>query len=310
MRRGLLAIAVCLGLAGPAFADCAGGSTSPLGAFQLTRLGGKIFFQARELALDFDGSPVAYGVRDQGQENICAGLAPSSGSCRGKFRGVCYPVCQSTFAAWSRSGADPSALGRTMCSVGLGGGGCSVPKVRLQSSPAQDWFVSETSLKTSPEAGPANAAWLQGQSAQLDPAKVRYLVVPSGLRRAPWNVGFGDVGIAVNAVTGEQVAFIVGDGGGLGEGSVSLLSDLRPHDPPALKAARSALGETVMRYKSGIAGDFRFVIFPGSAERVAGAANVTTHSASGLPKWIETKAKALYRDTSSKDEVLACSLRR
>lgn len=308
MKRVILTIAVCLGLFGPAFADCKGGSTSALGDFQVTRLDGKVFFRTRELELDFDGSPIAYGVRDQGQENICAGLAPNSGVCRGKFRGACYPVCRNTFAAWSQGGANPATLGKTMCSVGLGGSGCSVPQGRLQSAPAQDWFVSETSLKTSPEKGPATGAWLQGQAAQLDPSTVRYLVIPSSLRGAPWNLGFGDVGVAVNAVTGEQVPFILGDGGGLGEGSVSLLASLRPQNPPRLTEVRSALGENVMRYTSGISGDFRFVIFPGSAQRVAGSKTVMALPASQLPQWIETTATTLFRDKSSKTEVLACSV--
>lgn len=46
------------------------------GSTQAVRLGEKIFSRTSGLELDFDGNPHAYGVRDQGQENICVGLAP------------------------------------------------------------------------------------------------------------------------------------------------------------------------------------------------------------------------------------------
>jgi len=64
----------------------------------------------------------------------------------------------------------------------------------------------------------------------------------------------GDVGVAFSGRTGEPVPFIVGDGGGLGEGSLSLLAALRPNRPPRLSRTTSALGEPVMRYRSGVGG--------------------------------------------------------
>ena len=270
----------------------------------------RLFFGVGELALDFDGSPVAYGVRDQGQENICVGLAPSTGACRGKFQGACYHVCQQTFATWSRSGKPTSAIADTMCSVGLGGGNCSAPDVRLQLTPHQDFFVSETSLKTSPITGPLNAAWIRGQAAQLDPAQIRYLVLPGSLMKAPFRVHLGDVGVAYNVANGIGIPFIVGDGGGLGEGSVSLLKALLPSDPPNLTKGMSALGEPVDRYKAGITGDFRFVIFKGSASLVQGSVQTTQRNAAELPNWIDQTAKALLYNRSTYAEVKACSAHR
>jgi hypothetical protein len=311
-HRALACLLAALTVAsGAGAATCPGGKTGTVGtgdnAHAVTRLDKQVFFSVKSLALDFDGSPEAYGVRDQGQENICVGLAPASGPCRGKFRGACYKVCRDTFAAWSRQSGDPKRLGDTMCSVGLGGSSCSKPEARLQSSPREAWFVSETSLKTSPKSGPANAAWLQGQAAQLDPKTVRYLVVPSSLRTAPWNVQFGDVGVAVNAAGGEPIPFIVGDGGGLGEGSLALLSALKTAAPPSLTKDVSALGEPVMRFKSGVSGDFRFVIFKDTATLAQGSQRLTIHTAETLPTWVDETAAQALKVRSSKAQILACS---
>lgn len=309
-RRAFVAAIITLGLVSQAVAACPGGRTETIGSgdnkHAVTRLDKQVFFSISDLALDFDGSPEAYGVRDQGQENICAGLAPSSGPCRGKFRDACYKVCRDTFAAWSRTGGDPKRIGDTMCSVGLGGSGCSKPEARLQSSPREAWFVSETSLRTSPKSGAADAAWLRGQAAQLDPKAIRYLVVPSTLRTAPWGVRFGDVGMAINAAGGEPIPFIVGDGGALGEGSVSLLGALEPSSPPRLTQHLSALGEPVMRYRSGIAGDFRFVIFKDTAALAQGSSRLTTVTADKLANWIDETASAALKARSSKAQILAC----
>lgn len=310
--RGSMSAAALMALtiAGEAGAACPGGRTETLGkdqnTFTVTRLDNQIFFAVSSLALDFDGSPEAYGVRDQGQENICAGLAPSSGACRGKFRGSCYKVCHETFATWSRQSGDPGRLGDTMCSVGLGGGECSEPDVRLQASPRQTWFVSETSLRTSPKSGPTDPAWLRSQDAQLDPKVIRYVVVPLALREAPWGVRFGDVGVAVNAAGGEPIPFVVGDGGGLGEGSLALLSALKPSAPPRLTTSVSALGEPAMRYRSGVTGDFRFVIFKDTAVLATGSSRLTTLTAEKLPAWVDQTATQAPKTQSSLAVILAC----
>lgn len=296
-------------VSGAAQATCPAGATvaKVTKKTSAVRSGGKIYFRTSGLQLDFDGSPRAYGVRDQGEENICVGLAPSDPPCRGKYRGTCYPVCQSTFAKWSRTSGDPARIGDTMCSVGLGGSECSKPDVRLQDAPNQDWFVSETSLKTGSPSGSNTAAWLRGQAAQLDPAKIRYLVAPGSLMKPPWNARLGDVGIAFNGDTKQPIPFIVGDGGGLGEGSVSLLAALRPDKPPKLKKVRSALGEDVMRYTSGVDGNFQFVIFTGTASNAAGSNHVTSRPASELNDWIDATAKNVFQNASSVAEVASCS---
>ena len=287
---------------------CPGAKNSTIGKnprMKVVELPGRLFFGVRELALDFDGSPHAYGARDQGQENICAGLAPIAPPCRGKFRGPCYKVCQTTFASWSRSGGDPANLGKTMCSVGLGGAECSLPHVRFQRAPYQSYFVSETSLKVSPTSHLTAKFWQQEQAAQLNPAAIRYLVVPSALIKQ--GISFGDVGIAMDARSRTSVPFIVGDGGGLGEGSVSLLADLRPTNPPQLQAGVSALGERVMRYKQGLTGDFRFVIFPHTASLVPGTRNVATQTSVELPAWIKSLALATFAKRTNEAEVLRCA---
>ncbi len=295
----------------PAFGACPGSSVVKIGKaspIAVALLNQSVFFRTSTLALDFDGSPRAYGVRDQGYENICVGLAPSTGSCRGKYRGSCYKVCQQTFAAWSRSGAPLKALSNTMCSVGLGGDRCSIPDLQLQNAPSQDWFVSETSLKTSPSAGTIDRAWLRSQGAQLDAAQIRYLVVPSVLMASPWNVRFGDVGIAFAGADGTPIAFVVGDGGNLGEGSEALLTALEPTSPPKPKQVVSALGENVPKYKSGLSGDFRFVIFGGTASLVTGRRNVTTLSADVLQSWVDKTAGHAFK-TTDRATVLACTLK-
>lgn len=148
----------------------------------------RAFFRLRSLALDFDGRSVAYGKRDQGQENICVGLAPNSGECLGRSGGArrrpasAAPGCaQQVFSAWARAGSDVGTLGKTMCAVRLGGGGCSMPHVRLQESPHADFLVSETSLKVGPDTGAPPKGWAARQAAQVDPGAVNYTVAPTGL---------------------------------------------------------------------------------------------------------------------------------
>jgi hypothetical protein len=308
-------LAVLAGLAAMAAANVASGACPAqpvaVGRAAVTLVGDRVFFGVRELELDFDGDARAYGVRDQGREDICVGLAPlAPPACRGKFTGACYPVCRQAFAAWSRAGHDPATLPATMCSVGLGGGGCSEPRVKLHAPPDQDWFVSETSLKTAPDAAATPPGWTLGQSAQLDPEQVRYLVLPGRLTRPPWNLAFGDVGVAMAGPAGEPVPFIVGDGGGLGEGSVALLARLSPNRPPRLTPGTSALGETVPRYRSGVVGEFRFVIFRHTA-RLAGAhPPMTALPASKLMAWVDQTALEAFRAQSSPAELTACAAAR
>lgn len=173
-----LIFATYAGISTSALAICPGGQTGKIASnVSVMNLQGKVFFRTLGLELDFDGNPRAYGVRDQGEEGICNGVAPIAVPCHGRYDGACFKVCEDTFAEWSRVSGDPGTLSETMCSVGLGGGGCSRPDVRLQEAPNQAWFVSETSLKTSPATGPLSAEWLRGQAAQLDPAGVRQWLI-------------------------------------------------------------------------------------------------------------------------------------
>ena len=313
--HGARAVAMALMLLGAAplqAAECRPTQTGVVTSIAVAAFQDRVFFRLRALALDFDGSPVAYGARDQGQENICVGLAPNSGECRGRSGGKaasgigCTKVCQQVFSAWVKAGSDIGTLGKTMCAVGLGGGGCSTPQVRLQAPPHADYFVSETSLKVGPDTGAPPPGWAARQAAQVDPGAVNYLVAPSSL--AQFGVGYGDVGLAYAASSQVAVPFIVGDCCNLGEGSVALLKALVPGDPPRLTGDTSAMGEPVGRYKSGISGDFRFVVFPRTRMLVAGTRAMTTGPASGLQDWVARRAGDAAARTS-RDEVMACTER-
>ena len=310
MRKALAVAMAVMMLGAPPLqaASCPAPKTEVVTKVVVAAFEDRIFFRLRDIALDFDGSPVAYGARDQGQENICVGITTNSGECRGRSGGKtasgvsCTKVCQQVFSAWVRAGSNIDTLGETMCSVGLGGGGCSTPHVRLQDPPHADFFVSETSLKVGPDSGVPPKGWAAGQAAQIDPGAVNYIVAPTALSR--FGVSYGDVGLAYAASSQTPVSFIVGDCCGLGEASVALLQALKPDHPPRLTDDISAMGEPVQRYKSGISGDFRFVIFPHTRNLVAGG--MTAGPASGLPDWIaEQSGKAAAR--TSREEVFACT---
>lgn len=163
MRKALAVAMAVMMLGAPPLqaASCPAPKTEVVTKVVVAAFEDRIFFRLRDIALDFDGSPVAYGARDQGQENICVGITTNSGECRGRSGGKtasgvsCTKVCQQVFSAWVRAGSNIDTLGETMCSVGLGGGGCSTPHVRLQDPPHADFFVSETSLKVGPDLGAA-----------------------------------------------------------------------------------------------------------------------------------------------------------
>jgi hypothetical protein len=231
-----------------------------------------LFFRTEEVQLDLDGAPRAYGVRDQGFEDICNGLAPlEPPECKGKNRGECYRPCQSAFAAWS--GNDIAKLGDSMCAIGLGGGDCSKPEVRLQDPPNDDWFVSETKVQVAPPPGMRVSSWIRTQPAQLDPLELPYFVIPSGFRARPWDATPGDAGVILNRKTGTAVAFVIGDtGGSLDEGSAKLLAKLRGLSALATAMKVSALGERVERVRGALNGDFRVAIFRHSAPLLPRAA--------------------------------------
>ena len=267
-----------------------------------------LFFRTSSLELDQDGSPGAYGVRDQGTELICNGLAPlAPPECRGKVQGACFAACQSAFAAWSRDGAEPARLAQFMCSVGLGGGSCSKPAVRLQDPPRQDWFVSETSVRLSPPPGTPTEGWIGSQAAQIDATTVPYVVIPGGFRRLPWDATPGDAGVLLDAGSGRAVAFIVGDtGGALDEASIAVHAQLRGGALPPKRQRTSALGETVLSYREGLSGDFRIAIFRHTSRRQAPSLTLTL-TPEELGPWIEDTARAKLQAIGGAERVRACA---
>lgn len=305
----LAAVVLLLGAGGAQAAPCSGGVALADHAGKSVVLAqDTLFFATNRLELDHDGSPEAYGVRDQGLENICNGLAPlRPPECRGRNRGKCFAACQSAFAAWSRNSEGPATLGRHMCSIGLGGGGCSVPAVRLQSAPRQEWFISETAVQTSPPIGSPITGWRTSQAAQLDPALVPYFVIPGGFRRLPWDATPGDAGIAMNATTGQTAHFVVGDiGGALDEASTALHTALRGGTPPSTGERNSALGERVRSFLGGSSGDFRIAIFRHTTSRV-GSSPMLTLTSDNLLAWIETTARAKLEAIGGPDRLRACT---
>ena len=310
VRAGMiLAGLLLIGAATAASGACPDGVSLPeIAAKTVVVAGDTLFFAARDLQLDHDGSPSVYGVRDQGLENICNGLGPlQPPQCRGQNRGPCFTACQTAFASWSRSGADVATLGQFMCSIGLGGGGCSVPQARLQDAPRQAWFISETAVHVSPPSGAPDSHWIASQAAQLDPAVIPYFVIPGGFRRLPWDATPGDAGVIVDARANRTAAFVVGDiGGALDEASTSLHTALRGGVPPAKGTRTSALGEPVESFLSGTSGDFRVAIFRHTSKRLAGSTTLSLTS-DDLPAWIETTAKLRLAAIGGPDRVMACT---
>ena len=231
-----------------------------------------LLFATGNIELDIDGHRRAYGVRGQGTENICNGLAPlMPAECRGQVRGSCFAHCQAAFRQWT---GRPEDLRRVMCSVGLGGGGCGVPQVRLQSAPNQDFFVSETSVHPASPAGTSLAQWLRRQDGQINSVEIPYFVIPGGFRGLPWDASPGDVGLVVDR-DGNSFGFIVGDtGGALDEGSAALLARIRGLPRLPTTRARNAFGQQVDRLVGAVAGDYRVAIFRHSTRRLPGERTV------------------------------------
>jgi hypothetical protein len=264
-----------------------------------------LLFTTSSLALDIDGHPRAYGVRDQGTENICNGLAPlRPPRCHGRVRG-CTPECRAAFRQWN---GRPQDLRLVMCSVGLGGSDCHEPHVHLQPAPDQEWFVSETSLHPAPPAGTLLAQWLPRQEAQLDSLQIPYFVIPGGFRRLPWDASLGDVGVVI-AADGNAIPFIVGDAGpSLGEASAKLLARLRGVDHLPTSQAANAFGVQVDRLGGAMNGDFRVAIFRHSAQRIPGRSNVLSLGTGEIPGFIERVARERLGPVGGAEGVRRCSV--
>ena len=269
-----------------------------------------LFFKTSDIQLDIDGSPSAYGVQDQGFEDICNGLGPlQPPQCRGKVQGPCYAACQAAFRNWN---GDLQTLGQRMCSIGLGGGGCSTPNVRLQQPPRQQWFVSETTVRVVPPSGISVAAWIKTQPAQLDSTEIPYFVISGGFRRQPWDATPGDAGVVVEQTTGKQVAFIVGDvGGSLNEGSAKLLAELAGINTLPARAKTNAFGVLVQRLQGAKNGDFRVAIFRHTAPLLPseqrGQASVLNQTAENLPAWIRDTVHERIQSIGGPTRVIGCT---
>jgi hypothetical protein len=314
----LAAVVLFSTCAGVASATCDGGTRlSPYvtdrksGASKaVTQAKDTLFFRTARVKLDIDGSPRAYGVRDQGLENICNGLsAREPAQCQGEpARGVCYSACQRAFRRWD---GNPATLGQSMCSIGLGSGGCATVRVKLQPPPNEGFFVSETSVHLCPSAAGSEAGWLGNQEAQLDSAAVPYFVIPGGFRKAPWDATPGDVGVIVRMPDGEPVPFIVGDtGGALDEGSAKLLATLRGRETLPVQAQANAFGKQVERLAGDLSGDFRVAIFrhtPPYDTDAQHRALMLRYSAEQLPGFIRDAAKAGLEKIGGREAVVGCT---
>jgi hypothetical protein len=210
-----------------------------------------LLFTTDELKMDIDGAKNSYGIHDQGVEHICNGLSPvEPKKCQNTFqRGSCFKHCKQKFIEWHKSGHSPADLPKYMRSIGLGGSNGSVPNVKLQPAPRDDWFVSHTSVRYGPwEIGNSTDS-IEKQTAQLEPFDIPFFVIPAEFRQTRWDATPGDFGVAVHAQDpGRYVFFIVGDvGGNLDEGSAKLQEALRQEDlKPLMK--KNVFGEMVKRY--------------------------------------------------------------
>jgi hypothetical protein len=263
-----------------------------------------LLFRTGNIELDIDGSPRAYGVQDQGTENICNGLGPlEPPRCRGRNRGECASFCKAAFRSWD---GQTEHLGRVMCSIGLGGSGCGTPNVRLQPAPAQDWFVSETSVHPAPS-GPRPADWARRQEGQLDSLQIPYFVIPGAFRHLPWDATPGDVGLVVDA-QGHSFAFIIGDGGGhLDEGSAALLARIRGVSQLPTQPETNAFGRSVERLHGAVAGDYSVAIFRHSGRSLPNQPTMLTLTAAELPAFIERVAAERLRPFGSASAIRACA---
>jgi hypothetical protein len=219
-------------------------------------------------------------------------------------RDPCYRHCQAAFRQWN---GRPQDLRQVMCSVGLGGGDCSVPEVRLQSAPNHEWFVSETSVHPAPPAGMPVGQWVRRQEGQLDSLEIPYFVITRGFRRLPWDATPGDVGVVVDG-TGRSTAFIVGDtGGALDEGSARLLAGVRGLERLPTTRAQNAFGVEVDRLVGAVAGDYRVAIFRHTAERLPGQPTVLAIPAADIPAFIERVARERLQQIGGAARIRACS---
>jgi hypothetical protein len=274
-----------------------------------------LLFTVDRLAIDIDGSPSAYGVRDQGVENVCNGLsALSPEKCKGKAAAkACYQPCRTAFKSWYDDGHELVKMKNYMASTGLGGAGGAPPALSLQDGDRSDWFVSETSTKLRIGDRPLKWDDITKQAAQVDPLVVPYFVIPGKFRNVSWDATPGDFGVIVAPQTKRSVRFIVGDtGGNLDEASALLVAKLAGLDNPPTVTEKSALGDAVERLASPRLGtsDLRVAIFrhSGKYKGSLGAYKVLDQPSSGdFADWIDAEAGALLDKFGGVDKVVECT---
>jgi hypothetical protein len=273
-----------------------------------------LLFSVDSLAIDIDGSPSAYGVRDQGVENVCNGLsALKPKECKGKAAaGACYEPCRSAFKSWYNAGHELTKIKNYMASTGLGGGGGSAPVLFLQDGDRRDWFVSETSTKLKTGALPLKWSEIGKQSAQVDPLAVPYFVIPGKFRNVDWDATPGDFGMVVAPKTQRSVRFLVGDtGGNLDEVSALLAAKLAGLNEAPTAKRTSALGKEVDRLISPTLGtsDFRVAIFrhSGRYQGALGSFKVLDQPPGNLVKWIDEQVEPLLENFGGVDTIIECT---
>lgn len=307
-RFRVIAALVLMLLCAPALAATCSGSQvlPPHNGKSILLANDTLFFKTNAISLDLDGSPRAYGVRDQGLDSICNGLAPLRPiECKGKNKGVCFSACTIAFREWN---GNPATLGKSMCSIGLGGSHCSKPQVRLQSSPDQAWFVSETSVHPKPPAD-APSGWRTTQAAQLDSLQIPYYVITGGFRKLPYDATPGDVGIIVDANSGRSAKFIIGDSGGsIAEASAKLLATLQGMAALPTKTKTSAMKEPVQRMEGALSnGDYRVAIFRHTSQHGDDGPLNLSIEANDIPAFIETTASDRLAAIGGISTVIACT---
>ncbi len=189
-------------------------------------LGEPWVFATDERVVDADGAPNAYHPADVGADCGHEGVGLDCPASAG------YPD-----ESWWRSvlAIDPAAP--------------NLPYVQ-QTGPYSGFFVSMTSLRDETDASAVDPV------SYVDASRVPYLVAPAPILAAKGMGSLGDLGYALDLVTGRATPFVVADEGPLeplGEASIAFWRALGGRAP----SARDGAGLTT--------GSFVAVVFPGSA---------------------------------------------
>lgn len=268
---------------------------------------GALLFKISRLVMDLDGAPTTYGVRDQGIDGICNGIAAYTAPpiCRSDVNAHgCFAACQAAVRDWNtpkKEGDKPrteSAAKRLFCSVGIGSG-CG-PSFNFSIQPPEDsessYFVSSTSLHYKEPVGQQRSVWQRTQDAQLDATKVPYFSLPPQLRLL-YGVQLGDVGVMVRTdePNGQPVFFIMGDGGSgksVGEVSGNVRQQISALRELPQKKQVNAFGNLVNRVVAPSPPPVAIAIFPGTNKLVPKTRNFVDLNQENINDWIELNGKS------------------